>query len=145
MNVLFDVNVILDLLLKREPFAADAGELLSMAEEGSLGGFLCATGVTTIHYVARRTIGTGDSRKRLQRLLGFLHVAQVDGSIIDRALRSGLNDFEDAVADEASAAAGVDAIVTRDVADFKGAKTRTYSPSEFIAVLDQENSDSRTE
>ncbi|MBI4871487.1 MAG: PIN domain-containing protein [Candidatus Riflebacteria bacterium] len=135
MKVLFDVNVVLDLLLNREPFAADAGEVLSMAEEGRVSGFLCATGVTTIHYVARKTVGTAASKKRLQKLLGFLHVAKVDASIIDRALQSTTDDFEDAVAVEASAAVSAEAIVTRNLTDFKGARIRAYTPAEFIATM----------
>lgn len=135
MNVLLDVNVVLDLLLNREPFADDAGEILSMAEEGAFKGFLCATAVTTIHYVARKTIGTTSSKKRLQKLLSFLDVAHVDGAIINRALQSAVIDFEDAVSVEAAAAVSVDAIVTRDGADFKGSRVRAYSPSEFIVSV----------
>lgn len=43
MKVLFDTNVVLDLLLDRTPFSLDAAECLSMVELGEVEGWLRAT------------------------------------------------------------------------------------------------------
>ena len=61
MNVLFDTNVILDLLLEREPFVRDAQALVSRVERGEIVGLLCATTVTTLHYLLCKSLG---KRKR---------------------------------------------------------------------------------
>ncbi len=51
MRVLFDTNVLLDALLAREPFVADAAFLLETVELGQVEGFMSATTVTDIHYL----------------------------------------------------------------------------------------------
>ncbi|MBT4923927.1 MAG: PIN domain nuclease, partial [Candidatus Thioglobus sp.] len=49
MRVLFDTNVILDLLLDRSEFVDDASVLISKVDTNEIDGFLCATTITTIH------------------------------------------------------------------------------------------------
>jgi predicted nucleic acid-binding protein len=42
VKVLFDVNVVLDVLLAREPHAEVAATLLSLVDRGRIKGVLCA-------------------------------------------------------------------------------------------------------
>ncbi len=51
MRVIFDTNIVLDLLLDRAPFADTATYLFSKVERAEITGFLCATTITTIHYL----------------------------------------------------------------------------------------------
>ncbi len=62
MKVLFDTDIILDVLLDREPFADNAAYLLSKVERSEIIGFVCATTITTIilslkHLVPKRPPG----------------------------------------------------------------------------------------
>ena len=57
MKTLFDTNVILDVLLDREPFSDEASFLLSKVERAEIVGFICATTVTTIYYIASKALG----------------------------------------------------------------------------------------
>ena len=66
MKVLFDTNVVLDVLLDREPFASVAAQLLSLADKGRIQGVLCATTVTTIHYLATKAVGRRQAARRAQ-------------------------------------------------------------------------------
>jgi predicted nucleic acid-binding protein len=50
MNILFDTNVILDVLLKRELFVADAVKLFNAVEKSAINGFVCANSISTIAY-----------------------------------------------------------------------------------------------
>ena len=58
MRILFDTNVLLDVMLDREPHAETSAEILSRVESGDLTGCICATTVTTIHYLAARAVGS---------------------------------------------------------------------------------------
>ena len=51
MRVLFDTNVVLDVLMDRSPFAEAASRLFAAVEHGTVGGYLGATTVTTVHYL----------------------------------------------------------------------------------------------
>jgi len=136
VKVLFDVDVVLNLLLDRRPFSQEAGVLLSKAELGELSGHICATAVTTIYFLARKVIGKRRARSEVQKLLTFLEPAAVTRVVLESALESELKDFEDAVSHEAARQAGVDAIITRNVRDFKGTDIPAYLPSELAGMLE---------
>ena len=135
MRVLFDVDVVLDLLLDRSPFSRDASILLSKAEQGELSGHICATAVTTIHYIARKAIGDRRAREEVRKLLTFLEPLVVNRGVLEGAFDATFRDFEDAVSHEAARQAGVECIVTRNIRDFKGSKIPVYSPSDLVRTL----------
>lgn len=51
IRVLFDTNVLLDALLAREPFVADAAFLLEAVDSRQITGFMSATTITDVHYL----------------------------------------------------------------------------------------------
>jgi predicted nucleic acid-binding protein len=53
MRVLLDTNVVLDVLLKREPWVAEAQILWQANDDGSVAGYVVATTLTNIFYIAR--------------------------------------------------------------------------------------------
>lgn len=57
MRILFDTNVVLDVLLKREPYEENARWLVDRVEKGYVNGLLGSTTVTTIYYVASKAVG----------------------------------------------------------------------------------------
>jgi predicted nucleic acid-binding protein len=138
MNVLFDTNVVLDVLLAREPFGRVAAQLLSLVDRGRIQGVLCATTVTTIHYLATRAVGRRRAQRYVRELLTMFEVAPVDGDVLLHALDTRFSDYEDAGLHEAGRAAGVAGIVTRNVKDFSGATMPVFTPDELLcAVLSQ--------
>jgi len=134
MKVLFDTNVLLDVLLAREPFAEVAAQLLSLADKGRIQGVLCATTVTTIHYLATKAVGRRQAQKHVRELLAMFEVAPVDGGVLACALDTRFPDYEDAVLHEAARAAGVAAIVTRNTKDFSGATVPVFAPEELLSA-----------
>jgi predicted nucleic acid-binding protein len=141
LKVLFDTNVILDLMLDRAPFAEVSERLVSSAESGSLTGCLSATTVTTIHYLAAKVLGSQRSLDEVRKLLVIFEVAPVNRPVLERALDLGFSDFEDAVLHEAARQAGVEAIVTRNRSDFANSEIPVYSPEELAEALDSQAPD----
>lgn len=133
--MVFDTNVVLDVLLDREPFATIGAQLFSHVERGACAGYLCATTVTTVHYLAKKTLGTEEAHQKIRNLISLFEVAPVNRAVLESALASRLADFEDAVLHEAALHVGADGIVTRDPAGFKGARIAVYTPEEFWKVL----------
>ena len=125
----------LDLLLDREPFAEPAAALLSRVEAGEMQGCLCATTITTIHYLASKVVGAKQALLAIRKLLSIFEVAPVDRPALEAALESGLVDFEDAVLYAAARQVCAEAIVTRDPADFKRAALPVFSPRELNQAL----------
>ncbi len=135
MNVLFDTNVLLGLLLAREPHDREAVALLSEVAHGRLVGLVGATSVTTVHSIAQRALGAAGAAAAIRRLLQLLTVAPVTHAALDDALGLAFRDFEDAVLDAAASHAGLDAIVTRDAAGFAASRLRVFAPAELLAAL----------
>lgn len=133
--MLFDTNVVLDVLLDREPFSTVGAHLFACVERGTLPGYLCATTVTTVHYLAEKTLGAEQTRAKIRNLLRLFEVAPVNRTVLEGALASRLQDFEDAVVHEAALHVGAQGIVTRDQAGFKGARLPVYTPDELWKAL----------
>ena len=72
-----DTNVVLDVLLARQPVVDQAVELFSLIERSEIKGCLCATTITTIDYLLNRALSKAQSRKNLRRLLGLFEIAPV--------------------------------------------------------------------
>jgi predicted nucleic acid-binding protein len=136
LKIIFDTNIVLDVLLDREPFATSAALLFSKVERGELLGCLCATTVTTIHYLVYKALGIRQARKHVGSLLSLFEIAPVNRAVFEGALQSDFQDFEDAVIHEASIHAGVEALVTRDVNGFKRTTIPVYSPDELLSILE---------
>jgi predicted nucleic acid-binding protein len=135
VRVVFDTNVVLDVLLERSPYLRDAAALFAAVERGWLAGLLCATTVTTVYYIGSQSHGRAHAREKLQDLLALFTVAPVTHPILVEALRLEFLDFEDAVLHEAAAAADAHGIVTRNEKDFHRSRLRIYSPAELVATL----------
>ncbi|MBT3605448.1 MAG: PIN domain-containing protein [Candidatus Latescibacteria bacterium] len=141
MTVLFDTNVVLDVLLDRVPFAETALLLFHRVERKSIQGDLCATTLTDIYYIARPAVGKETALNRICELLDLFEIASVDRSILKTAADGDFLDFEDAVLYESAKRIDIDAIVTRNRDDFEKSDIPVYSPDDLNALLDLQADD----
>ena len=134
-RLLLDVNVVLDVLLDRKPFADTSSEVWATVERGEAEGLLAAHAVTTLHYLNAKAVGGRMARETTDALLSVFDVAAVDDGVLNAALALHWTDFEDAVTAAAAKRAKCDALVTRNPSDFKGSPVRALTPSEAVAWL----------
>lgn len=119
-NICLDLNIILDVLLKREPFFDDSYRILNMIQQGRLVWYIPAHHIDTLVYIIRRNnISEHQSRFIVQKLSQGFSILTVDAHVIRNAIAdSSLQDIEDAITYYASLSADIDCIVTRDATDF---------------------------
>jgi predicted nucleic acid-binding protein len=134
-RVLLDVNVVLDVLLDRQPHVDAASEVWAAVERGELEGFLSAHAVTMVHYLNRKIVGARTARQATDALLSVFDVAPVDRGVLQASLSIGCPDFEDGVMAAAARRAKCDVIVTRNIRDFKRSPVPAFTPSEALAAL----------
>ena len=132
MRVLLDTNVVLDLLLEREPFFTPARRLFVLIESGRIEGVLCATSVT-LHYLLGRALDGRRADRAVQTLLELFAIAPVDGAVLREASMVQGVDFEDDVIAASARRSGAEHIITRDRMGFGDAKVPVSSPEEFLA------------
>lgn len=135
MRVLLDTNVILDVLLQREPHVTDSAAVLGVVESGLITGLVGATTVTTIYYLLEKALGARRAGKHVETLLSLCDVAPVGEDVLREALALGFPDYEDAVLHEAARRARAQGIVTRDQAGFARAELPVYTPGELLTTL----------
>ena len=134
-EVFFDTNVVLDVLLAREPWREAAERLWRACDEGRATGYLAATTLTNIFYVARKQKNATEARAAIALLLEAFDVVAVDRLVIAAALALNGPDFEDDVQIACAQAVAADVIVTRDPAGFaRAAPTRVAGPAEWSSL-----------
>lgn len=135
LQVLFDLNILLDVLQEREEFYDFSALLLAYAETGTIQGWLAAHSVTTLFYLISKDKSQEQARVTLTSILQFLKIAPVDQKTIEQALNLPFKDFEDAV--QVIAALGVHAhyLVTRNVRDYQPAPLEVVRPVDLLAIL----------
>jgi predicted nucleic acid-binding protein len=130
MRVLFDTNVVLDVLLNRDPWVVDAKVLWQAVDDEKLIGYLPASALTDIFYVARRLTDIVRARQAVQVCLDGFEIATVDRGVLERAQLLSGSDFEDNVQMACAEFNDLDAIVTRNPVDFESSPIAIWSPGE---------------
>jgi predicted nucleic acid-binding protein len=134
-RVLIDLNVILDVLQRREPFYATSARVLACAEAGLIEGWFAAHSVTTLFYLVARYQSAERARVVIGELLSLLSVAAVDQAVIEQALTLPYADFEDAVQMMAAVQAGAQYLVTWDLRDYRDGPLPAIQPAELLALV----------
>lgn len=134
-QVLFDLNIILDVLQERKEFYEFSARLLAYAETGRIQGWLAAHSITTLFYLIAKDRSPEEARVTVTSLLQFLKIAPVDQLTVEQALNLPYRDFEDAVQMMAALQVKADYLLTRNVRDFQPALLEVIQPVELLAIL----------
>lgn len=137
-KVLVDINVVLDVLLDRQPHAAGSALVWAAVENGVTLGLVAAHAIPTIHYLVRKERGEAQARRIVATILRVFGVATVDAVVLQEALQLSSPDFEDAVTASAARFADCDLIVTRDPKGFRGAPVLPVTPEAAVPLLTRE-------
>ncbi len=135
MNVLIDTNIVLDVLLKRQPWLAESQQIWQACDEGRMVGYLLASTLTDIFYIARKIIGREAAHQAIEVCLVTFAICPLDRTVLEQALLLAGPDFEDNVQVAAAVHIALDAIVTRNPDDFAHAPIPVFTPSALLAQL----------
>ena len=136
MKILIDTNIILDALMKREPWVESAEAILLAAAEEKAKGCVTASTFTDIYYLLRKRLADKEqTKKALLGLLAVVDVLDVTGVDCAKAFDLPMSDYEDALFAHCGKRHKVDCIVTRDIKHFDGSPVKVMQPDEFIKNL----------
>ena len=141
MKLLIDTNVVLDVLLRREPFSKTAAEVLNLTQRDDVREYVSASAITDIYYIANKQMKDRDAvRDLLKRLLMVVSVAAVSKREIQNALNLAWRDFEDSVQYSVALLNEMDGIVTRNPSDYQEANMRIWLPEQALELFANEGS-----
>jgi predicted nucleic acid-binding protein len=135
VKLLLDINVLLDVLLDREPWSEAASALLSMIESEAAEAFVAPHTLPTIHYIVARARDRKVAVAAVTDLLRIVEVATLTKTDFQEALAVGIPDFEDAVQTTAALRIGADYLVTRNDKDFRESPVPIADPATILALL----------
>lgn len=131
-KVLFDTNIILDIVLERAPYLNNATKLFSLIGEKKIIGHITASAITDIYYISKKAKGHERALAFITDLIEVVEVVGVDRDIIAKALHLEMKDFEDAVQVSAAEFAEIEYLITRNTQDFVNAQLKVYDPGDFL-------------
>lgn len=133
MRLMFDINVLLDVYQRREPFYPTSARALSRVAEYKAIGCLPSHALTTFYYVVQRFAGKQRANELVDWLLVHFEIVPQDKFQFSRARTLDMEDFEDAAMATAAEAAKCEFILTRNVKDFWASPVQAITPEEFLA------------
>ncbi len=134
-NILIDTDVVLDLLLDREPFSEYAVTIFTFCEEHRIKGFVTPVIISNVYFILRRFSTHEKVIETLSRLLMIIDVLPMDKKVVLAALSSGFKDFEDALQNFSATNWGeIKTILTRNVKDYRKSELVIMTPESYIKL-----------
>ncbi len=136
MKVLVDINILLDVILRREPYYADSRRVIDCCIS-FVDGYISLHSFATLFYVLHEREHKDVEYCRIV-ITNFLYLFDVAGLNRTELLRAINNpaflDLEDSMQHESAVSNEINYIITRDRNDFAGAKVPSLSPKEFLDI-----------
>jgi predicted nucleic acid-binding protein len=132
MRLLFDTNIILDITLNREPHYKDSANIFKKIDNKSIFGFITATTITDIYYIAKKEKGHIEAINFITNLIQIVDIVGIDREIIINSLTPQFLDFEDAIQSIASSFNNIYFIITRNIKDFINSEIKAISLTDFL-------------
>jgi predicted nucleic acid-binding protein len=135
VRLLIDINVLLDVVLEREPWAASAAQLLSAIETNRAHGYVAGHTITTVHYVVSHGRNRKAAAAAVSDLLRIVDVVPIAKEDLQHAVGLSMSDFEDAVQVAAALKISADYIVTRNEKDFRSSSIPPADPPTVLTLI----------
>lgn len=130
-NILNDLNIILDVFLERKGFEASS-DVIQLSERGNHNLYISAHIVSTLAYLLENAkVPRPQIIKHIDWMLQVFVVMPVDSPLLSLALESQINDFEDAIIEQAARASSSSLIITRNLKDFKAGTVEAMALKSF--------------
>jgi len=139
MRVLIDTNVMLDVLMGRQPYFDVADRIIKLCSDKKIEGYMAAHSVPNMFYVLRKSMTDEERREALKYMCQIVKIEGIDSYKIFSAIDNrDFSDLEDCVQEECAVAISADYIVTRNVKDFAASRVPAIMPDAFLQTVQAE-------
>ena len=128
-----DTNIVIDLFAKREPFYNEAATLFSLADTKKLLLNVSALTFANANYILLQSKKQDETKLILRKLKLIVSVVSLDEKIVGLSLNDNdFKDYEDALQYYSALDNGAEAIITRNLRDFKKSKLPVMTAAQFL-------------
>jgi predicted nucleic acid-binding protein len=139
MITFVDTNVLLDVLAKREHHYDASAAIWTLAESGEITTYISAISFNNIYYILRKFGGRSVARDALRSLRDVFESVPPDSKIINQAIDSDCDDFEDAIQFHSAIRVKAQVLITRNPKDFPASSVSIATPDEFRTFWSEES------
>ena len=134
-NLFIDSDILLDILLKREPHYHFSQNLLNKGKNKEIEINTSALIIANIYYIIVKTLGKSEAKGTVKKLLNILTVFPLDTDCINLAINSNFNDIEDAIQHFIALQNQCDVIITRNLKDYKKSLLPVMTAEQYLNTL----------
>ena len=135
-KVFVDSNIVLDLLSARQPHYKFAAELFSLADQNSIKVYISSLTFANVNYILSKQLSPGQARKMLLTFKTIVNVLAVNDKIIELALLSNFQDFEDAIQYNTAIENSITTLLTRNLKDYKKAEITILTAQQYLKAIE---------
>jgi len=134
-NIVIDINIFLDFLFKRQGHE-NVVEIFKLCMKENIKGFMCAHEITTLcYFLDKAAKDKSKTKKVISRLMKRFTVIEINEELLNKALNSEIDDFEDAVIEVSAVEKNAEYIITRNIKDFKKSIIPARTPEELLSII----------
>ncbi len=131
-RLFIDSDVLLDLLLKREPHYQFSQNLLHKGKNKEIEISTSALIIANIYYIFVKALGKSEAKDKVKILLNILTVFPLDADCINLAINSNFNDIENAMQHFIALQNQCDLIITRNLKDYKKSLIPVMTAGQYL-------------
>ena len=135
MKLLIDANILLDVLQKREPHYRDSALIWKLCETEQAEGCISALSIANLVYIMRKELSPEAIEDVLGKLSLIFSIVELTPADIAKAAEMKWTDFEDALQAATAERIHAEAIITRNIRDFRKSRVIAFTPAEYLARI----------
>lgn len=137
MRVLVDTNIIIDAIIRREPWNQEAERIFLLTANRIIESYITSSCVTDIYYIIRKhTQSCSEAKKIMGKLFSLFSILEVSSVDCIDALQLNIKDYEDAVVANCASRNSMKYIITRNVKDYINSSVKAIEAKEFLKIID---------
>lgn len=133
-RLLFDTNVLLDLMVEGRPQSREAWAVIERCNGGGDLGLACPMSLKDAYYVLSKGGREREAREAVEALTELLVIAPLGAEECELSLHGTEPDFEDGLVRACAELNDVDFILTRDARAFRRSTVRAVSCAEYLEL-----------
>jgi predicted nucleic-acid-binding protein len=133
---MLDNNVVIDRLIRRDPFYHSASQVFLMGIFQDAELYISTSMLTDVIYILQKHYKQAEAQEVMLECLEHLHLCSVSAEDGLWCLSQAWNDFEDCLATRCAENIKADYIVTRDLKGFEKSLVPAITPDALLALFE---------
>lgn len=134
-KIFLDTNIVLDFLGERENFYGSAARVLTLADRKEITVYTSPSSISNVYYILAKYENPKAALEKIRKFKVLCNISIMNDEIVERAINSDFQDFEDSMQYFSAIAENCEIIITRNEKDFKNALIPVMNAESFLQII----------